>query len=90
MQEILLQMPSLTLYDYNGEAAFKLKEDEFSDDATDVDPFDEAHGLLETVSNLMHERKNELHPTCTRKQIVVSFDEWDGMLEAIDKAIDLL
>ena len=90
LQGKLLQMPSLTRYDLNGEAAFRLKEDEFFDDVTDVDPFDESKGLLKTVSIFMHERKNELHPTCTRKQIVVSFDEWDGMLEAIDKARDLL
>ena len=78
-------MSSLTKYKYKDkkgcvQVAFKLKEEE------QMDPFEEADGLLETVSAVMHEKRDEVHPTSVKKHIVVRTDEWDGFVDAIDKA----
>ena len=84
LEKELIEMPSLVMYEYEGETAFKLKEDE--EDEEEMDPFEEAFGLLETVSAVMHEKRDEMHPNSVKKHIVVRSDEWDDILDAIDKA----
>ena len=82
LEKELIEMSSLVMYEYEGETAFKLKEEE----EDETDPFEEASGLLETVSAVMHEKRDEMHPSSVKKHIVVRSDEWDGILDAIDKA----
>ena len=53
LEKELIEMSSLVMYEYEGETAFKLKEEE----KEEKDPLEEADGLLETVSAVMHEKK---------------------------------
>ena len=70
LMEELIAMSSLTKYEYKDEkgcvqVAFKLKEEE----EEETDPFEEAYGLLETVSAVMHEIRDEVHPTSVKNTL---------------------